>query len=148
MYASWFYCNGFLNQFMVKSCLLFLSKHISKRINNNWLQTLNSRILGVSHDISYWKHKTKMIIRYAICFGMLCSTIVSKTSNAQYSNRQEPVVSRLEQSSPNSELLLGNVNNNQTIGGNEFGRQNSLNEHELKKIQNLITIRRQNTRRR
>ena len=75
-------------------------------------------------------------------------TSVLKASDSQYSNRREPVVSSLEQSSPDSELLLGIVNENQTIERNEFGHQNSLNEHELKKIHNLITIRRQNPRRR
>ena len=75
-------------------------------------------------------------------------TSVLKASDSQYSNRREPVVSSLEQSSPDSELLLGIVNESQTIERNEFGHQNSLNEHELKKIQNLITIRRLKPRRR
>ena len=89
-----------------------------------------------------------MIIRDAICFGILCSTIVLKASDAQYSNRLEPVVSRQEQSSPDSERSPGIISNNHTIERNEFDHRNSLNEHELKKIQNLITIRRQNPRRR
>ena len=89
-----------------------------------------------------------MIIRYFICFGILCMTSVLKASNFQYSNGREPVVSSLEQSSPDSELLLGTINENQTIERNEIDHQNSLNEHELKKIQNLITSRRQNPQRR
>ena len=75
-------------------------------------------------------------------------TSVLKASDSQYSNRREPVVSSLEQSGPDPELLRGIVNENQTIERNEFRHQNSLNAHELKKIQNLITIRRQNPRRR
>ena len=89
-----------------------------------------------------------MIVRYFLCYGILCSSSVLKASDAQYTNRQDPVVPTLDQSSPDSELSLDMINNNQTIGRKEFGHQNSLNEDELKKIQNLITIRRQNPRRR
>ena len=88
-----------------------------------------------------------MIIRYAICFGILCSTTVLEASDAQYSNRREPVISRQEQSSRDSERSLGIISNNHTIERNEFDHGNSLNEHELKKIQNLITSRKQNPRR-
>ena len=92
--------------------------------------------------------KSKMIVKYVICLGMLCSTCVLKASDPQDSSRREPVVSRLEQSNSHSELSFGIIKNNQTIERNKFGHKKSLDEHELKKIQNLITIRRQNPRRR
>ena len=92
--------------------------------------------------------KTKMIMRCVLCFGMLCSTSVLKASDPQDSSIREPVVSRLEQSNSHSELSFGNIKSNQTIERNKFGHKKSLDEHELKKIQNLITIRRQNPRRR
>ena len=92
--------------------------------------------------------KGKMIARYVICLGMVCSICVLEASDPQNPSRREPVVSRLEQSNSNSELSFGNIKNNQTIEKNKFGHKKSLNEHELKKIQNLITIRRQNPRRR
>ena len=92
--------------------------------------------------------KSKMIARYVICLGMVCSICVLEASDPQNPSRREPVVSRLEQSNSNSELSFGIMKNNQTIERNKFGHKKSLDEHELKKIQNLITIRRQNPRRR
>ena len=92
--------------------------------------------------------KSKMIARYVICLGILCSICVLEASDPQDPSRRESVVSRLEQSNSNSELSFGNIKNNQAIERNKFGHKKSLGEHELKKIQNLITIRRQNPRRR
>ena len=92
--------------------------------------------------------KNKMIIRYVICFGMLCSTCVLNASDPQDSSRRQPVVSRLEQSNSDSELSFGIMKNNQTIERNKFDHKKSLDEHELKKLRNLITIRRRNPQRR
>ena len=92
--------------------------------------------------------KNKMIIRCVLCLGMLCSTSVLKASDPRDSSRREPVVSRLEQSNSHSELSFGIMKNNQTIERNKFDHKKSLDEHELKKLRNLITIRRRNPQRR